>query len=76
MKTVRTNTVRTLFTITAAATALLLWGCGEESEVTDEGIRGEMGQAVEETREGARDVMGEGREALEETGDRVESATD
>ena len=70
------KTMRTLLTVTAAAAVLLLVGCGEDADTMDETVSGEVGQAVEETREATGDVIGAGREALEETGDRIESATD
>jgi len=60
----------------AALSAALLWGCGNDGDMDDENMSGEVDEAVEETRETASNAAEETREAVEETGDRVESATD
>jgi len=39
------KTMRPLLAITVTAAALLLFGCDNEPEVTDQGVRGEMGEA-------------------------------
>lgn len=66
----------TLAFSTAALSAALLFGCGNDSDMDDENVSGEMGQAVEETREGASNAADETGDAIERTGDRIESATD
>jgi hypothetical protein len=59
--------------IATTAAASLLWGCNNEPG--DEMSEG-MGEVGEETREMTGSAMRETEEAIEETGDRIESATD
>jgi uncharacterized protein YjbJ (UPF0337 family) len=66
----------------------LLLGCDNQSqEMSGEPVREEVGEALEESREAASaaaekageatdEAIGQAREAIEETGDRIESATD
>jgi hypothetical protein len=82
----RRRSLQTLATI--GLSAALLWGCGEQAQDTgDEQVSEEVSEAVEETREAARaaaeqvgettsEAVDEAQQAVEQTGDRIESATD